>query len=73
MVLMRLVIEVVLATQVFDESKDALHHICGRQVVDVALQHLANVLQSAELVHVCQSDEAMPVRSAVASEFVCKG
>ena len=72
-VLMRLVIEVVLATQVLREGKDALHHVCGRQVVDVALQRLADVLQSCELVRVRQSDEAMPVRRPVALEFVCKG
>ena len=69
---MRIVIEVVLTTQVLNESKDALHHICARQM-DVTLQRLADVLQSAELVHVRQSDEAVPMRSPVALEFVRKG
>ena len=70
---MRVVIEVVFATQVLDKGKDALKHVRRRQLMDVALQCFADVLESAKLVHVRQCDEAMPMRSPVALELVGKG
>ena len=69
---MLVVVEVVLPMEMLDKIGDALDHVARRALVYVLLKHIGNLFKAVVLVHVCQSHEAVAVRSSFLLEFSCK-
>ena len=58
LVLVTVVVEMVLAMQVFHKIGNALYHLLGCEIMYVVLKHIANFLKMVHLIHIlviCES------------------
>ena len=72
-ILMRIVIYMVFALQMFNERRDSGQHLFGWKIVDVLCQKLRNAVEIVVLEHIVQSNKSVSVASAIALKFCSEG